>query len=236
MRWLVSSHWVMVYSCCLLATSISSIASADESSSQSTIRTLDGAQPGHLQTQVAPVATTPPEKTLSSSATQQRTASVPAFPRPGIPSPAFSRPLVESQVTNQTRQALDFYGGYAARATLSQLPRRTPVHTSAPQPMQRQVKPFHTVYHEPAVSPYLNLYREESDTEAAPNYFAFVRPQLEQIEANRTQQREIQKLRGQMQGGAIPVGGSQNQPTSTPGTRVSARYMDTAQFYGGWRR
>jgi hypothetical protein len=59
---------------------------------------------------------------------------------------------------------------------------------------------------------------------------------LEQIEANRVQQREIQKLRGQVQGMATPVASQQYQPQSTRGSHVSARYMDTAQFYGGWRR
>ena len=157
-----------------------------------------------------------------------------AFPRPGLPAPGFNRPLIEPDVTTQTRQALGFYGGYAARATLSQMPRRAPIHAGAPQPMYRQIKPFHTVYHEPTVSPYLNLYREENDSEGAPNYFAFVRPQMEQIEASRLQQREIQRLRGQVQGrpSAVPA----YQAGGPRRTSVPARYMDTAQFYGGWQR
>jgi hypothetical protein len=102
--------------------------------------------------------------------------------------------------------------------------------------MHRQGKPFNVVYQEPTVSPYMNLYRDEGDDEGAPNYFAFVRPQMDQIEANRLQQREIQKLRGQVQGVMLPAGGPSNQATSTGRTSVQARYMDTAQFYGGWRR
>jgi hypothetical protein len=91
------------------------------------------------------------------------------------------------------------------------------------------------VYREPTVSPYLNLHREEATTDGAPNYFAFVRPQLDQIEANRTQQREMQQLRGQLQSSATVVG-PQYRTTGLPGTGTPARYMDTAQFYGGWRR
>jgi hypothetical protein len=138
-------------------------------------------------------------------------------------------------VTNQTRQVLAFYGGYAARATLGQLPRRVPLHTSSAPPIYREAKPFQIVHQDPTVSPYLNLYRDEGDNEGAPNYHAFVRPQLEQIEANRLQQRELQKLRGQMQrmsmSAAYPA-----YSTARGGMGAPARFMDTAQFYSGLRR
>jgi hypothetical protein len=159
----------------------------------------------------------------------------PVFPKPGIPTPFFTRPLIEPQVTNQTRQALSFYGGYAARATLSQQPRRTPIQASAPRPLFRQAKPFQNLTPEPTVSPYLNLHRDETNNEGAPNYFAFVRPQLQQLEANRMQQRDLQQLRGQLQATSTVVG-PQYQATGLPGTGTPARYMDTAQFYNGMRR
>jgi hypothetical protein len=126
-----------------------------------------------------------------------------------------------------------------ARATLSQQPRRTPIQPAPSQParqQRQQFKPFQTVYRDPTVSPYLNLYRSELDSDSAPNYFAFVRPQMEQIDANRKQQREIQHLRGQLQRVSSTVAGPQYQSSGTPGTGTTARYMDTAQFYGGWRR
>jgi hypothetical protein len=91
------------------------------------------------------------------------------------------------------------------------------------------------VYREPTVSPYLNLHRDEENGDGAPNYFAFVRPQLDQIEANRAQQRDIQQLQGQLQSSAT-VAGPQYRATGLPGTGTPARYMDTAQFYGGLRR
>jgi hypothetical protein len=50
----------------------------------------------------------------------------------------------------------------------------------------------------PTVSPYLNLLRPEDDL-ALPNYFAFVRPQLEQQRVNRQQQLEIERLGSQVQ-------------------------------------
>jgi hypothetical protein len=149
--------------------------------------------------------------------------------------PVFTRPIVEPQVTNQTKQALSFYGGYAARTTLSEQPRRTRIQASAPRPMFRPTKPFQEVYREPTVSPYLNLHRDERSNESAPNYFSLVRPQLDQIEANRAQQRDIQQLRGQLQATSTVVG-PQYRASELPGTGTPARYMDTAQFYSGKRR
>jgi hypothetical protein len=159
-----------------------------------------------------------------------------SFPRVGATSLGFTQPLIQPQVTSQTRQALGFYGGYSARATLSQLPRRAPLQRTAPQPVRRRAKPFETIHREPTVSPYLNLHREEQEDESAPNYFVFVRPQMEQLDANRMQQREIQQLRGQLNSMSSTIAAPSYQATGTPGTGTAARYMDTAQFYGGGRR
>jgi hypothetical protein len=170
------------------------------------------------------------------AASESQSATPHAFPRVGTTARTFTHPLLEPQVTNQTRQALSFYGGYSARATLSQLPRRTPIRPNSSSTMAVQPKPFEGVFREPTVSPYLNLYRDEENAESAPNYFAFVRPQFEQLEANRMQAREIRQLRGQLQGVSSTVAGPSYQAAGIPGTGSAARYMDTAQFYGGWRR
>jgi len=158
------------------------------------------------------------------------------MPRFGASAPVITQPLIEPQVTNQTRQALGFYGGNSARATLNQFPRRAPIRSNPSQNTRPQGKPFGSIHRDPTVSPYLNLYRNESDDEGAPNYFSLVRPQMDQIEANRMQQREIQQLRGQLQNFSGPVSGPKYQPNGIPGTGTPARYMDTAQFYGGLRR
>ena len=59
-----------------------------------------------------------------------------------------------------------------------------------------------------------------------------VRPQLDQIQANRQQAAEMQRLRSQVQNlsSGAPGAGSSARMGS------SARYMDTAQFYGGMKR
>lgn len=142
----------------------------------------------------------------------------------------------EPAVTNQTRHALNFYGGYSARATLSQLPRRTPIRAAPPRPMQAQLKPFNAVQPDSTISPYLNLDRPET-ADNLPNYFAFVRPQFQQIDTNRGQQRDLGRLQRQLNSvSATIINPQQTGGASVPGTGTPSRFMDTAQFYGGWRR
>lgn len=133
-------------------------------------------------------------------------------------------------VTNQTRQALNFYGGHSAVNTLSSMPRRTPIQPASSGQLQHNGKPFQATSSGPTVSPYLNLFRDErNSTEVVPSYYTFVKPQLEQQASYQQQQREIQQLQRQLQNG-------RSTATAVPGTGTQARYFDTAQFYGGWRR
>ena len=74
---------------------------------------------------------------------------------------------------------------------------RTPRATQPPVPQSwrspRPVKPFTDIQRTPTISPYLNLTRDD-DFNGLPNYFALVRPQLQQEEINRRQQRSIYSL------------------------------------------
>ncbi|MEM6799678.1 MAG: hypothetical protein AAF589_09205, partial [Planctomycetota bacterium] len=95
-------------------------------------------------------------------------------------------------LTGTARSVLNYYGSAQAAATLQQMPRRRFISNGgqSSRPAQR---PFARTDSGPTVSPYLNLFRDEDD-EAAPNYYAFVRPQQRQIEANRRQQAELSRL------------------------------------------
>lgn len=196
-------------------------------------RSATPVQPDSDAATASPPPLTPPQPQAAPTPTASPLPR--AFPRLGSTAPAYGQPFFDPRVTNQPRQASGFYGGHSARATLSQLPRRMPLQPASPQPFRRHAKPFERVHHEPTVSPYLNLFRQEEE-ESAPNYFAFVRPQMEQLDANRMQQREIQQLRRQLYGMSATVVGPQYQAAGMPGTGTAARYMDTAQFYGNWRR
>lgn len=134
-------------------------------------------------------------------------------------------------VTDQNRQVLDFYGGRSAVNTLSQMPRRSAIQPATAGPLQHNGKPFQTASTGPTVSPYLNLFRDEREAgDSIPSYYTIVRPQLEQQATFEQQQREIQQLQRQVQGG------TQSRATTVQGNGMQARYMDTAQFYGGWQR
>ncbi|MEX2093150.1 MAG: hypothetical protein WD971_10760, partial [Pirellulales bacterium] len=134
-------------------------------------------------------------------------------------------------VTNQTRQTLGFYGGRSAINTLSEMPRRSAIQPASTGQLQHNGKPFQTAASGPTISPYLNLFRDErGSAEAVPSYYTFVRPQLEQQAAFQQQQRESQQLKRQGQAGP------QYRQAVMPGAGTQARYMDTAQFYGGWQR
>jgi hypothetical protein len=174
---------------------------------------------------------------MPSSALPQPVTTSPAAatPRPFIPTRVAALAPADAHVS-QPRYAPGYFGGSASRASLSQLPRRRAIQPAPPQPMRGPTKPFETIYREPTISPYLNLYREEDDAEGAPNYHTFVRPYQQQIETNRLQQRELQRLRGQVQGLSTTIATPQYGDPSLPATGTRSRYMDTAQFYGTWRR
>jgi hypothetical protein len=140
-----------------------------------------------------------------------------------------------AQASPQAQQLLNRYAGESAVATLSQMPRRTPIRPAESGPVRQQGKPFQAISQDPTVSPYLNLHRAENDEEGAPNYFAFVQPQMDQIEAGRRQQAEILRLQRQMQNNVRSAGGA-GRGVALPNSGVAARYRDTAQFYSGWQR
>ena len=136
----------------------------------------------------------------------------------------------------QTQRMVNNLGGHTSPSTLSQMPRRTPIRPGASSPLRTRAKPFQAIEHEPTVSPYLNLHRNESDEEGAPNYYAFVRPQLEQLEVARRQQMEILRLQGRMLSKSPKMAAPQHRVSAMPNTGTPARYMDTAQFYGAWQQ
>jgi hypothetical protein len=141
-------------------------------------------------------------------------------------------------IPNQTRQALGFYGGQSALATLNSLPRNTtyePAQFGSSQSSQNLSKPFQNAANRSTMSPYLNLFRDDKGSQGIPNYYAYVQPQLEQQAAGERQQ--IQSERKERQNrSARSAPAPQSGGTPQAGFGTSAHFMDTAQFYGAWRR
>jgi hypothetical protein len=149
--------------------------------------------------------------------------------------PPPQRPLIHAPIPARAPSMVSVYSSAAAQNTLNKMPRPAPIQirnaTTAPPKLTRG-KPFQSVQSEPVISPYMNLYRTDTDANSLPNYLTMVRPQFEQQQASRQQTAEIQKLRAQLQSSS---GGASGTPSAASMT-AHAHYMDTAQFYRGTRR
>lgn len=133
---------------------------------------------------------------------------------------------------------LGFFAG-ESQAQLYQRQIQAPrVRTSYPVPVPRYsasfyrkpiAKPFKNIQQRPTVSPYLNLVRDDSG--AAANYQTLVRPQMEQLEINRQQELQINRLDRQFQDfrqeSAFPQQGSED----IRATGHATRFMNRSHFY-----
>jgi hypothetical protein len=175
---------------------------------------------------------TPSSEVVATNATEPNAAG-PNIGAPNVSAPNVAAPAQPAPTSGRTPLIVNVHASPVAQAGLSRMPRRM---TLQPRPKSAAApprgKPFQSLPMEPAVSAYLNMYRREADANGVPNYFAFVLPQLEQQQANRQQAAELQKLRGQVQG----LSSANGTAATSPNMGVHARYMDTAQYYGGMKR
>lgn len=166
----------------------------------------------------------PPRDVLNPGAQQNagRNANLSA----GVSMPTTQPP----QLNKSAENALNFYGGsQQSRNVLTQMPQRPTSAAAAAAPVARPMgtKPFNNATNGTTISPYLNLFREER-AESIPNYYAFVRPQQQQMEQNRQQQQQTQRLQRQVQQAMYqaPATGS-----GTPGTGHATRFGNTGGYY-----
>lgn len=168
---------------------------------------------------------------LSQSAATPPVAKVPPVAqRPVVTQATYTQPVNSAPAARPT----GFYAGSSAQATMNQFPRRSTAQVSASKSMKLPAKPFTRVQGEPTVSPWLIMDQDQDDSQPIPNYLTLIRPQLNQIQTNHTQQRELWNLQGQFQTFSVAPTPPQ-YPARAPGMTSSARYMNTAQFYGGRR-
>jgi len=223
----------------LATVAFSSRAVAQIEFAKSTMRLTSAAEPA---TPSAPMSQSPPAETtveqpLRPEAVTPTHVAPPAratkyfVQQTSFAEPVTAPPLAQPQMPSRAPSLVGVYRGASAQATLNKLPGPAPVQPKLPAiPKHAQGKPFQSVQSQPAISPYMNLYRNDTNANSLPNYFAYVRPQIQQMEANRQQAAELQKLRGQLQNMSSGGGGQQS------GMATSAHYMDTGQFYRGMRR
>ncbi len=246
-----SVSWVTFIASLIAVAAADSPTLAQIKFANSTIRLTSATEPAtatELTPGKEPIATQKSELTIEEAAATEETLTTSERPTQPVPqravrpanfvAPTSARPLAEAQPINRSRSLVGVYASASAQATLGKMPRpapvqRAPVQAPASQSIRTRGKPFQTIETEPAVSPYLNLYRTDLNPNAMPNYYALVRPQFEQREANRKQASDLQRLRTQLQNTAQPVAARQPAANgaSPNGMSISARYMDTAQFY-----
>ncbi|MEM8865613.1 MAG: hypothetical protein AAGF31_08745 [Planctomycetota bacterium] len=108
-------------------------------------------------------------------------------------------------------------------------PRRYVSQASYTEPANE--RPFDEVTEQPTVTAYLGLFREEFE-ESTPNYYTFVRPQLQRERAAQKQQIENEQLR-RRNGRSVATA---PRVSSAAAAGNASRYGDTGQYYNTWTR
>jgi hypothetical protein len=152
----------------------------------------------------------------------------PAGGRQTLPSPWNSGGVVRASATNP---ALEYFAGNRARSATQSAPAATPQQTVIQlNVLEAKPKPFENVFHEPTVSPYLNLNPMDS-LDGAQLYYLNVRPQIEQRRLSQIEQAEQRKQqqRERVGGGnkGVVSSGNVNQPT----TSASPQFNNTGSYY-----
>lgn len=154
--------------------------------------------------------------------------------------PTISRTLASSQShqpaqfaqkqTTHTNPALRYFGGKNAQTVYQQPPTRQ--QPPAPQPIQvtRANKPFSGTTYTSTITPYLNLDVRQSDV-GIPNYYAFVRPQLEQQRTNQLQRRRMQRMQRELRMASVPGIASPNG--GIPTTGHSTQFLNIGNYFPG---
>jgi hypothetical protein len=182
------------------------------------VRSLSLAMLACLSLHAAAVAHTP------AGYSQIATGTVPA-----IQPPAGSY----ERVSGRSNPALSFYGGSAALAYSARPPRPAP----PPRPVNvvPPGKPFSAVRQASAITPYLGLDAGRESESSLPNYFLYVKPQLDQQRMNQVQQAEYRKLQQQVRTAATP--GVVTSPNGgIPTTGHSSQFMNNGGYYPTLRR
>ncbi|QEG38026.1 hypothetical protein [Bythopirellula goksoeyrii] len=109
----------------------------------------------------------------------------------------------------------------------------TPQQAAISQPVQLTGnKPFQDIQHAPTVSPYLSMDLLETGT-SLPNYYAYVRPQLQQMETNQRQAEEIRRLKKQVRMSNGQGSLNKNQNEGMPTTGGNKQFMNLGNYFPG---
>ena len=131
-----------------------------------------------------------------------------------------------------------YFGG--GNTIMPHQPARRPAPAPQPMDITGRGKPFHGLYRQPTLSPYLTLDLVNDDGTGLPNYYAFYQPQRQQQQANEAQEARIRRLQQQLST-ATATGEISRNPTSKnpssgmPTTGTSSQFMNLGGYYPGLR-
>jgi hypothetical protein len=135
-----------------------------------------------------------------------------------------------SRQTVRMNPALSYFGGKNAQTVYQQPIRRQ--QPPPPQPVQvtRADKPFSGTVRSSTITPYLNLDVRQSNV-GLPNYYAFVRPLLEQQRTNRKQRTRMQNMRHELR--MASVSGITSPDGGIPTTGHSTQFLNLGNYFPG---
>jgi hypothetical protein len=149
--------------------------------------------------------------------------------------PTFRAPGSYERVSGRSNPALNFFRG--ARPAVYTPPSFRSQQMPAPQPVQTAayVKPHSGLPTGPSVTPYLALDQLETQN-GMPNYYLYVKPQLDQSDMNQAQQMQNRRMQQQLRrastAGILPRTTSGGMPT----TGHSTQFMNNGGYYPGLQR
>ena len=137
--------------------------------------------------------------------------------------------LTSRQTTSMT-PALRYFGGKNAQTVYQQ----PAFHQQLPQPQPVQVarasKPFSGTVRTSTITPYLNLDVRQSAV-GLPNYYAFVKPRLDQQRTNRKQTQRIQRMQRELRMASTP--GIVSPDGGIPTTGHSTQFLNMGSYFPG---
>lgn len=151
----------------------------------------------------------------------------------GTVSPAPPPTTSYERVSGRSNPALNFFGGAPAQAYAARPPR--PLPPPRPVNVGPVAKPFSGVQQAAAITPYLGLDAVRDDGTSLPNYFLYVRPQLEQQRVNQVQQAQYRRLQQQVRTAAAP-GVVTTAHGGIPTTGHSSQFMNSGGYYPSLQR
>ncbi|QDS97329.1 hypothetical protein [Adhaeretor mobilis] len=140
-------------------------------------------------------------------------------------------PSAFGRTNGYSNPAMRYFAGSRTQTPPTQTARRQPaaIQTVATSPARPQRKPFSNVTQQSNISPYLALDYQESEF-AIPNYYAYVRPQLQQRQRQQRQTSQIRNLQNEVRQVAAPPGA----PSATDGvanTGHATQFLNVGGYY-----